>query len=306
MATTRDPYTNNPYVTAPTSAPPAAPPTAKSGPTRVDAWMNQEVRLFGRYFKRKKITLWIMGAPAFLPIIFTLPAMITQNGGDLNQGEADVLGTGSEILLLLTLLITPLATMTGQRWFVPLRKWYGVMLAINATFDGITASITGGFAGGPVGRVAGHSFLLIGLVMIMILIPLALISNNRSQRWLGKHWKPLQKLTYLVWALLFVHLALLFGLGYQQGLNGSGTYADGIAIFHQRFYQLAACSLFLFLLRLGPVRRWVTEKRAQGQQWVAFWALLPVILLFCLSFAFILHEEFFKGIDLFRLNPSNE
>jgi hypothetical protein len=35
-------------------------------------------------------------------------------------------------------------------------------------------------------------------------------------------------------------------------------------------------------------------------------ALSPPIVLFLIGFAYILHEEFFKGIDMFPLHPSNE
>jgi methionine sulfoxide reductase heme-binding subunit len=283
------------------------PTTDKASRRTVDAWMAQEVRLFGRYVKRKTIALWIMGAPAFLPILFMSRAIITRNGADIDAQEADVLGSGSEILLLCTLMITPMVTVTRQRWFVPLRKWYGIMLAINATTDGILASITTvEFSGGVLGRLTGHSFLLVGFTMIMLLIPLLLISNNRAQRWLGKYWKTLQRLTYVIWGLLIVHLMLLEGFGFQNGTNGPGDGIDGTPILHQRLYQLLACSLFPFVLRLPPVRRWVGEKHKEGREQIVFFALLPMMLLFLLAFAYIVHEEVFKGVDMFKLNPSGD
>jgi hypothetical protein len=39
---------------------------------------------------------------------------------------------------------------------------------------------------------------------------------------------------------------------------------------------------------------------------IILWALRPLILLFLIGFAYILHEEFFTGIDMFRVHPSNE
>src|SRR5689334_24517838 len=55
-----------------------------------------------------------------------------------------------------------------------------------------------------------------GLMMVALLAPLLLISNRWSQRKLGKYWKPLQKLTYVIWGLLFLHLALLEGFGRSE------------------------------------------------------------------------------------------
>ena len=60
--------------------------------------------------------------------------------------------------------------------------------------------------------VKSHSFLLVGLIMVTILIPLTVTANKRSQRLLGKYWKTLQRATYIVWGLLALHLALLSGL----------------------------------------------------------------------------------------------
>jgi len=162
--------------------------------------MAGEVRLFGRYVKRQTIALWLLGLIAFFPIIFVAPADITRNGSVIDTGEADVLGTGAEMLLLLTLMITPLVTVTRARWFVPLRRWYGLMMAATAFTDATNAAIATSFHGGVAGRLAGHSFLLVGLFMNMVLIPLFLTGNPWAQRKLGRYWKPLHKLTYVVWA----------------------------------------------------------------------------------------------------------
>jgi DMSO/TMAO reductase YedYZ heme-binding membrane subunit len=282
-----------------------APPSRKAGATAADAWMAGEVRLFGRYVKRQTIALWVLGIPAFTSIALILPADISRKSQLLDLGEASVLGTGTEILLLLTLMITPLVTVTRQRWFVPLRRWYGLVMAATAFFDAANAAVATSFNGGVLGRLSGHSFLVVGLFMNALLIPLFLTGNPWAQRKLGRYWKPLHKLIYVIWGALFLHLMLLEGFGVQSGLNGSGSGVDGTPIFHQRLYQLAACSLFPFVLRLPAVKRWVSEKQNEGRQIVVFWAVLPMLLLFGLGFAYILHEEFLQGINMFLLKGGN-
>jgi methionine sulfoxide reductase heme-binding subunit len=301
MATTRDPIT-----TAPGYVDDYAPVVSKVGNTSVDIWMAQEVSLFGHYVKRQTIALWILGSIALVPIFFASHADITLNGAQLNTGEADTLGTGAEMLLILTLSITPLMVLTRARWFFPLRRWYGIMMALTAFTDFVNASITTGFSGGVFGRIAGHTFLIVGLIMNMLLIPLILTANHRAQRWLGRYWRVLHRLVYVVWALLLVHLTLLEGFGFQNGLNGSGGGVDGIPYFHQRLYQLLACSLGLFVLRLPPVKRWVNQMQEEGRGKLVWLAFAPMIALFLLFFAFILHEEFMKGFDLFTLHASTE
>ncbi len=70
-------------------------------------------------------------------------------------------------------------------------------------------------------------------------------------------------------------------------------------------YQILACSLFPFMLRLPPVKRWVDEKQKEGRGAVVFWAVLPMILLFLVSFGYIVHEEFFKGQLLVTVNTNS-
>lgn len=278
-------------------------PKARSKIARnaVDAWMAGRTRLLGSPVSRRTIALWILGAPALVPVTLMAPAVITANTNTMNNAVADVLGTGAEALLLITLLITPIVTITQQRWFVPLRKWYGIMFAVTAITDAIIASITTSFAGGVVGRMAGHSFLLAGFTMVLLAIPLLAISNSPAQRWLGKYWKPLQRMTYVIWALLYVHLALLFGFGLSPAEAG-----DGDPLFHQRLFQLTACSIPLLLLRLPPVRRWVGTQQKDGRQWLVNFTFLPFAFLFLLGFVFIVNEEIFKGIAAFSLHPISD
>ena len=276
------------------------PPKASN---RVDAWMAQDFRFAGSVIKRKTVAVFVLGIPALAPLFFMSRAAIELNSSTMNQVEADVLGTGSMALLILTLTITPVVILTGQHWFVPLRKWYGIVLGCTATADAILAAITSSFTGGVLGRLTGHTFLLAGFVMVSLLFPLLLISNTRAQRWLGKYWKPLQKLTYAVWGLLFVHLALLEGFGFQNGTNGPSSSFDHNPVLHQRLYQLTACSLPLLVLRLPPVKRWVAQQRKAGRERAVYLTFLPLAAVYALFFAYIVNEEIFKGLSAFRLQP---
>jgi methionine sulfoxide reductase heme-binding subunit len=278
------------------------PPKARN---RVDAWMEQDFKFAGSVIKRKTAAVFLLGIPALAPLFFMSRAVIELNSSTMNQVEADVLGTGSMTLLILTLTVTPMVTLTRQHWFVPLRKWYGIVLACTATADAILAALTSSFTGGIIGRLTGHTFLLAGFMMVSLLFPLLLISNNRAQRRLGKYWKPLQKLTYAIWGLLFVHLALLEGFGFQNGTNGPSGSFDHNPVLHQRLYQLTACSLPLLVLRFPPVKRWVARQQQAGRERAVYLAFLPLATLYALFFAYIVNEEIFKGVSAFRLQPVN-
>jgi DMSO/TMAO reductase YedYZ heme-binding membrane subunit len=282
------------------------PPLRQAAKSRVDTWMEVEFKFGGSHIKRKAVALVLLGAPAALPLFFMLPALLTLNRNTFAVSVDDTLGTGAEIGLFLCLLVTPMVTLTGQRWFVPLRRWYGIMMAACAIGDMLAAGLTDTFAGGFFGRVAGHAFELMGFFMVMLVIPLLITGNHWAQRKLGRYWKPLQRLTYAIWALLAAHLMLLEGFGFERGSNGSGFAGDGDPILHQRLYQYSACSLFLLTLRLPPVKRWISARQREGRNWLVNFTVLPIFALFVFGMIFIWNEEIFKGIDSFTNHPSFE
>ncbi len=294
--------------TRPGKAEPAADdqPKLRAAKSRVDEWMEVEFKFGGSRIKRKAPALVLLGLPGLVPLFFMLPALITLNSNTFSVSVDDTLGTGAELCLFLCLLVTPLATLTGQHWFVPLRRWYGIMMAACAFGDATAAGITDTFAGGVFGRLAGHSFVLAGFLMVMLVIPIVSTSNPWAQRKLGKYWKRLQRLTYAIWALLAAHLILLEGFGFERGDDGSGFAGDGDPIFHQRLYQYSACSLFLLVLRLPPVKRWIAARQKEGRNWLVWVTIAPIFALFVFGFIFIINEEIFKGIGSFLERPSAE
>jgi sulfoxide reductase heme-binding subunit YedZ len=260
--------------------------------------MDQESR-FLPGIKRRKIALFLLRLPAFVPLLFTLRGWLSLNEElSLTNTEADTLGTGGEMFFLLAVTITPLITVTGQRWFTPLRRWYGIMFAVIGLADSVTASITGDFAGGPVGRISGHTFLVTGFFIILLALPVLITANTPAQRLLGRNWKRVQRMTYVIWGMIVLHLALLDGFRPFDGPQG-----DGDPVFHQRLYQILIISFPLVILRLPPVRRWVIEQREAGKQWKVWSAVMPLAALYVLGFAFLINEEIFTGIMITTMHP---
>jgi DMSO/TMAO reductase YedYZ heme-binding membrane subunit len=249
--------------------------------------------------RKRSIALFFLRLPAFVPFIFVMRGWLDLNAKDvLTLTEADVLGTGGEICLFIALSITPLITLTKARWIAPLRRWYGIMFAVIGIADATTASITTDFAGGVFGRLAGHSFLLAGFLIILLAIPLLATANTPAQRQLGKYWKRLQKTTYAIWGLVVLHLLLLDGFTPFGAADG-----DGDPVMHQRFYQAVAISVPLLLLRLPPIRRWVTTQRDEGHEKKMWLVLAPVLALYVIGMVYIINEEIFTGTMVITLRP---
>jgi DMSO/TMAO reductase YedYZ heme-binding membrane subunit len=273
---------------------------------RLDEWMDADFKFGRSRIKRQAVALVLLGAPAVVPLLFMAPAFFTMNSGTFATSVDDTLGTGAEICLFLCLLVSPMVTLTGQRWFFPLRRWYGIMMAFCAFGDATAAGITDNFAGGVFGRLTGHVFELMGSLMALLLIPLLITANPWAQRKLGKYWRTLHKLVYVIWGLLACHLILLEGTGFERGDNGSGFAGDGDPIFHQRLYQYSAASLFLLTLRLPPVKRWIAARQQEGRNWLVWVTIVPIFALFLLAMIFIFNEEIFKGMNSFKETPSAE
>ena len=264
-----------------------------------DARPSQYYEFSAITIRKRSLALFFLRLPVFVPIIFMVPAWISLNAKDtLTITEASVLGTGGIFCLYIALSITPIITLTGAQWIAPLRRWYGIWFAIIGIADTTTASITTDFAGGVFGRLTGHTFLLTGFFIITLALPVLATANTPSQRKLGKYWKKLQRMTYVIWFFAVMHLLLLDGFRPFGAADG-----DGDPIFHQRFYWAVAISLPLIVLRLPPVRRWVTEQRAEGRAWVVWLTLSPLFMLYLTAMVFLINEEIFTGTMAITLRP---
>lgn len=154
-------------------------------------------------------------------------------------------GTAALVLLVISLAITPLNTLLGLKQLIPLRKptgLYGFMYVCLhlLTFVWLDYGLNWEFI---VDGVLNQRFVLVGFIAFLLLVPLALTSNRWSQKRLGKKWKQLHKLTYLVIILSLVHFFWLVKNVYWEPT----IYAVIVAI--------------LLLLRVKPIRQAVSRQR---------------------------------------------
>ncbi len=151
-----------------------------------------------------------------------------------------ILRTGKPalILLLLSLTITPLMSVAGWKQLQPLRRPLGLYaflyvcvhlgIFVVVDYELKLRLILDGIVNNP--------YVVVGFTAFLLLIPLAATSTKASMRRLGKNWKRLHKLVYLVGILAIWHFLWL------AKDNGEALIYAGILA-------------FLFLLRFQPVRQ---------------------------------------------------
>jgi sulfoxide reductase heme-binding subunit YedZ len=243
-----------------------------------------------------RLLVWLLRLAIITPIALMTPEIVAaiRNRPDavahLSASTADVLGTSTSLLFVMMLSITPLHVVTGWRWHLILRRDFGIGMALTAITDLTLAATTTGdtFHGGFLSRLYGHTFLAAGTLATLLLIPLVITANARAQSWLGKHWRWLHRLTYVVWGLILLHLLLLFG-------------------FHGFFVRALALSIPLAILRVPAVRRWWQQSRQlhthRIRRAVAAVALLGI---FAAGFVPFITELAHKGPAAFIQHPIDD
>ena len=163
------------------------------------------------------------------------------DGLGANPVEKLTLETGEWTLrfLLVTLSMSPLRQWTGQASFIRFRRLFGLY-----TFFYVSCHFSIWF-------VADHSldvvamiedilerpYITLGFSALILMLPLAITSNQAMIKRLGKKWKSLHQLVYLILALGVLHFIWLVKADYLEPI----------------IYAIIA--MVLLLHRVGPMKR---------------------------------------------------
>lgn len=119
-----------------------------------------------------------------------------------NQVEAiqDTFGQWGLRFLIITLAITPLRDWFNAVWLIHLRRMLGLFAFFYVLMHFLTWLILdqGLYWQGILPDIAKRPFITIGFLAFLLLIPLAVTSTNGMMRRLGKRWKTLHRLIYVI------------------------------------------------------------------------------------------------------------
>ena len=142
-------------------------------------------------------------------------------------------------LLLLTLAVSPLRQWTGQGAVIRFRR----MLGLYAFFYGCCHFTIWFLADHSLNLaymiedIVKRPYITLGFSAFVAMIPLALTSNQGMIRRLGRRWKTLHQLVYLVILLGVLHFIWLVKADYLEA------------------FIYAIIAVILLLHRIGPIKR---------------------------------------------------
>ena len=110
-------------------------------------------------------------------------------------------------LLLVTLTMTPLRRWFDWRWPLRIRRMLGLFAFFYACLHLLTYLWLDQFFDwwGIVGDIIERPFITVGMLAFLGMVPLAVTSTRGMMRRLGRHWKSLHRLVYVVAVLGVVH-----------------------------------------------------------------------------------------------------
>ena len=151
-------------------------------------------------------------------------------------------------LLVLSLACTPLNTVFGVRMALKWRRPLGLYAFMYAALHFLTFTVLD-YGLDPVllrEAIFEKRYALVGFTAFLLLIPLAITSTRGWMKRLGKRWKRLHQLVYIVGLLVIVHYVWLVKADRREPLLWGAVIA------------------ILLALRLPPVRRAVVKLRGRA------------------------------------------
>jgi sulfoxide reductase heme-binding subunit YedZ len=114
-------------------------------------------------------------------------------------------------LLLLTLTITPLRMLFGWKTLVRLRRMLGLYTFFYAGLHFLTYLVLDQFFDFDeiVKDILKRPYITVGFAAFVLLIPLAVTSTNSMMKRLGRRWKSLHQLIYVIAVLAVLHFLWL-------------------------------------------------------------------------------------------------
>lgn len=128
------------------------------------------------------------------------------------------LGDWALRFICISLALRPLKILTGQNWPLQYRRMIGLFTFFYASLHLLVYVILDQSLSWEQikDEIPKSPYILVGLFAYSLLLPLALTSTKKMQRRLGKSWKKLHRLIYVIAVVAVIHYFWLVKLDYSE------------------------------------------------------------------------------------------
>ena len=147
-------------------------------------------------------------AAALLPVVrLVLLGLWDKLGANPIEFITRSSGDWTLYLLCMTLAVTPLRHLTGWNWLISFRRMLGLFTFFYASLHFLTFIWFDHFFDiEEIGKdIVKRPFITVGVTAFLLLLPLAVTSVNVLMKRLGRYWKILHRLIYLIAILALLH-----------------------------------------------------------------------------------------------------
>lgn len=157
-----------------------------------------------------KASIWALYVVGLIPAVWTFYLGATdQLGADPVKTFELSLGLWTIRFLILTLIVAPVRDYIGWNW-LRYRRALGLLTFYYAAMHFLVYMVLDQAMDLPavVDDVLKRPFIMFGMGALVLLVALAVTSNNFSIRRMGENWQWLHRLIYIIAALAILHFAL--------------------------------------------------------------------------------------------------
>lgn len=136
-------------------------------------------------------------------------------GADPAKTLVDQSGLWAIRSILLALAITPLRIVTGQAWWIHLRRMTGLYAFFYAAVHFVVYSVF--LLQLDFSRIGNElvqrPYIIVGAIALILYIPLAITSTQGWKKRLKRNWVKLHRLVYIIGVLAVIHMTWLKKVG---------------------------------------------------------------------------------------------
>lgn len=136
-------------------------------------------------------------------------------GADPAKALVDQSGLWAIRSILLALAVTPLRIVTGQAWWIHLRRMTGLYAFFYAIVHFVVYSVF--LLQLDFSRIGSElvqrPYIIVGAIALILYIPLAITSTQGWKKRLKRNWVKLHRLVYIIGVLAVIHMTWLKKVG---------------------------------------------------------------------------------------------